>query len=101
MRLRGFAAGLRGFDRGAHERRRREGAARKNDDAPPHVAGYALRMRRTGRLLGLPFDWRRPTVARAKARWWNPNDPRLFTPKVYGWGFTINVARLFGRKRAP
>ena len=53
---------------------------------------------RTGTFLGVPYDWRRPTVARVKARWWNPSEPRLFTPKVYGWGWDVNLARLLGRK---
>ncbi len=53
---------------------------------------------RTGSFLGIPYDWRRPTVARVKERWWNPGDPRLFTPKVTGWGYAINLARLFRRR---
>jgi hypothetical protein len=53
---------------------------------------------RTGTFLGIPYDWRPLTRARLKSRWWNPNDPRLFTPKTYGWGFDINLARLLGRK---
>jgi hypothetical protein len=40
---------------------------------------------------GIPFDWRRPTLARFKSRWWNPTDNRLFTPKVYGAGWDINL----------
>jgi hypothetical protein len=56
-------------------------------------------MKRTGKFLGVPYDWRRPTLVRTKARWWNPRDPRLFTPKVSGWGFAVNFARLLGRKR--
>jgi hypothetical protein len=55
-------------------------------------------MGRTGKFLGMPYDWRRPTAARFKQRWWNPDDPRLFTPKVYGWGFDINLARIFKRR---
>ena len=53
---------------------------------------------RTGKFLGVPYDWRRPTVARTKERWWNAADRRLFTPKVVGWGWDINLARLLGRK---
>jgi uncharacterized membrane protein len=53
---------------------------------------------KTGTFLGIPYDWRRPTVARAKSRWWNPEDPRLLTPKTFGWGWDINLARLLGRK---
>lgn len=54
-------------------------------------------MKKTGKFLGIPYDWRRPTVARTKQRWWNPDDPRLFTPKVTGWGYDINFARLLKR----
>jgi hypothetical protein len=53
---------------------------------------------KTGKFLGIPYDWRRPTVARVKQRWWNPGDSRLFTPKSYGWGYDINLARLFRRR---
>lgn len=53
---------------------------------------------RTGKFLGVPYDWRPPTAKRVKSRWWSPEDPRLFTPKAYGWGYDINFARLFGRK---
>ena len=55
---------------------------------------------KTGTFLRVPYDWRRPTLARFKARWWNPRDPRLFTPKSYGWGYDVNLARLFGRRPA-
>jgi uncharacterized membrane protein len=53
---------------------------------------------RTGRFLRIPYDWRRPTLARAKSRWWNPDDPRLVVPRWFGWGWDINLARLFRRK---
>jgi Family of unknown function (DUF5808) len=56
----------------------------------------------TGKYLGLPYDWRRPTWERVQSRWWNPTDRRIFTPKAFGWGFDINlyqVARLLGLRR--
>lgn len=53
---------------------------------------------KTGKFLGIPYDWRRPTKERARSRYWNPSEPRLIVPKVYGWGWTINLARLFGRR---
>ena len=56
---------------------------------------YASGMK-TGTFLGVPYDWRRPTVERLKSRWWNPAEPRLFTPKTFGWGYDINLARLLG-----
>lgn len=55
-------------------------------------------MTKTGKFMGVPYDWRRPTIARFKQRWWNPSDRRLFTPKMFGWGFDVNFARLLGRK---
>ncbi|WP_019932923.1 DUF5808 domain-containing protein [Nocardia sp. BMG111209] len=47
-----------------------------------------------GKMLGIPYDWRAPTAARLRARWWNPDDTRLFTPKVFGWGYDLNFHRL-------
>lgn len=55
---------------------------------------YAVAMPRTGTFLGIPYDWRRPTAARLKSRWWNPDDPRFFTPKTYGFGWAVNLARV-------
>ena len=54
-------------------------------------------MEKTGTFLGVPYDWRRPTAARFKERWWNPDDKRLFTPRAFGWGYDINLARVLGR----
>ncbi|MGZ4338749.1 MAG: DUF5808 domain-containing protein [Gaiellaceae bacterium] len=59
----------------------------------------AERSPKTGRFLGIPYDWRRPTAARVKSRWWNPDDPRVLTPKAFGWGWDLNFARLLGRGR--
>jgi hypothetical protein len=43
-----------------------------------------------GRLLGMPYDLRVPTVERVAARWWSPRDPRIIVPRVFGLGWTIN-----------
>lgn len=42
----------------------------------------------------IPYDFRAPTVERARARWWNRDEPSLFVPQVFGVGWTINFARL-------
>ena len=42
----------------------------------------------------VPYDFRRPTLERARSRWWNTDDDRLFVPQVFGVGWTINLARL-------
>lgn len=52
-----------------------------------------------GKLLGIPYDLRRPTLARLRSRFWNPDDPRLFTPKSFGWGYDINLYRLVHWRR--
>lgn len=39
----------------------------------------------------LEYDFRRPTVGRLKHRMWNPDDPRLLTPKAFGWGLDANL----------
>jgi hypothetical protein len=39
---------------------------------------------------GIPHDTSRPTLARNRARYFNSDDPRFFTPKVYGAGWTVN-----------
>lgn len=52
---------------------------------------------KTGRFLGRPYDFRRPTRERLKARVWNPDDPRIFVPKTFGWGLSINLYALLRR----
>lgn len=53
-----------------------------------------------GTVVGfVPYDFRMPTIERARSRWWNPDEPRLFVPQVFGLGWTINLARLVGLLR--
>lgn len=48
-----------------------------------------------GKVAGfVPYDFRKPTLARIRERWWNPDDPRLFTPHVFGIGWAINLHHL-------
>jgi hypothetical protein len=54
---------------------------------------------RTGKFLGVPYDWRKPTAERTKSRWWNPEDRHILTPKAYGWGWAVNFYELFRRLR--
>jgi hypothetical protein len=55
-----------------------------------------------GTVVGfVPYDFRKPTIERARSRWWNHDEPRLFVPQVFGVGWTINVARLVGLFRDP
>jgi len=48
-----------------------------------------------GRLAGfVPYDFRPPTLERFKDAWWNPDDPRIFTDRVFGVGWAVNVGRV-------
>ena len=44
-----------------------------------------------GRFLNVPYDFRFPTIERIKQRWWNREDPRLLTPRVFGVGWSVNL----------
>ena len=52
-----------------------------------------------GRILGMPYDLRLPTEGRVAARWWNPADPRVIMPKVFGMGWTVNFGAIAVRAR--
>jgi hypothetical protein len=55
-----------------------------------------------GTVAGLvPYDYRPPTVERAKERLWNPDGP-LVGPQVFGVGWTLNFGKLvsLARERA-
>jgi hypothetical protein len=47
-----------------------------------------------GRFLGLPYDLRRPTLARIRDELWNPRERRILVPKAFGWGYGLNLAAL-------
>lgn len=47
-----------------------------------------------GRLLGMPYDFRGASVDRIGSRLWNPADPRIFMPRLFGLGWTINFGAL-------
>jgi len=55
--------------------------------------------RRVGKFLGIPYDFRKPTWTVVKERMWNRDDKRIFTPKVFGWGWTINFFQVFRKLR--
>ncbi len=54
-----------------------------------------------GRVAGVvPYDFRRPTLERLRAAWWDPRSNQLFTPRVWGIGWAVNLPVLFDRVRA-
>ncbi|MBA2313158.1 MAG: hypothetical protein H0V97_10220 [Actinobacteria bacterium] len=68
------------------------------------LAGVALakelrtppeRRRWHGSVAGLvPYDFRRPTVARFRKAWWNPSDERVLTERDWGVGWAVNLPSL-------
>ncbi|MDY6793824.1 MAG: DUF5808 domain-containing protein [Actinomycetota bacterium] len=51
-------------------------------------------MEKNGKVLGIPYDFRSPTLSRLRERLWNPDDSRIFTPRFYGVGWSLNFATL-------
>ena len=66
------------------------------------VVGVRLLLRKkhlqpVGSFLGVPYDLRWPKWDVVKERLWNPDDPRVLTPHVFGWGWSVNLYAL-GRR---
>jgi Family of unknown function (DUF5808) len=49
-----------------------------------------------GRVAGVPYDLRPPSVGRLRAAVWNPDNPAVLVPHVFGVGWTVNLAALAG-----
>ncbi|HEY8455716.1 MAG TPA: DUF5808 domain-containing protein [Actinopolymorphaceae bacterium] len=47
-----------------------------------------------GRVAGVPYDYRPPTLDRLRSTWWAPEDERLLQPTAYGLGWDVNVGRV-------
>jgi len=56
-------------------------------------------MNKQGKILGIPYDFRKATYKRMKERMWNPADERMITPRTSGVGWTINLYQL--KQRSP
>jgi hypothetical protein len=47
-----------------------------------------------GKVLAfVPYDFRPPTWERIRRAYWNKDDPRLFTERVFGVGWAVNLYR--------
>lgn len=47
-----------------------------------------------GRVFGIvPYDFRPPTWQRIRDAYWNPNSDRLFSDRVFGVGWALNLHR--------
>ena len=47
----------------------------------------------------MPFNWSRMSRDEVGKGVWDPDDPRVVTPKNFGWGYGLNLAALFRRRR--
>lgn len=47
-----------------------------------------------GTVLGMPYDFRGASVERIGSRIWNPADPRIFMPRLFGVGWTFNLGAI-------
>ncbi|HZS77476.1 MAG TPA: DUF5808 domain-containing protein [Ktedonobacteraceae bacterium] len=43
-----------------------------------------------GKLYGIPYDFRWPTIERIRDAFWNKNTARVLVPQAFGMGWTIN-----------
>ncbi len=47
-----------------------------------------------GRVLGVvPYDFRPPTWSRIRDAYWNPQSEKLFSDRVFGVGWAVNLYR--------
>lgn len=53
----------------------------------------------TGRVAGLPYDFRPPTLGRIRREFWDPDNDALFTSHAFGVGYGVNLARVLGRRQ--
>jgi hypothetical protein len=47
----------------------------------------------------VPYDFRMPTLDRAKARLWNPEASSLLSPRVFGVGWSVNFGKVVAAVR--
>lgn len=46
----------------------------------------------TGKVAGVvPYDFRLPTIERVREAYWDPSSDRVFTEKVVGVGWAVNI----------
>jgi hypothetical protein len=50
-----------------------------------------------GAVLGIPYDFRFPSLARALQRLWSREDERMIVPTVFGVGWTVNLYQVVRR----
>jgi hypothetical protein len=44
-----------------------------------------------GKIAGIPYDFRIPTVERIRATFWNKDTSQILLPQAFGIGWSINL----------
>jgi hypothetical protein len=44
-----------------------------------------------GKIAGIPYDFRIPTVERLRATFWNKDTSQILVPQAFGIGWSINL----------
>ena len=44
-----------------------------------------------GKIAGIPYDFRIPTIERIRAAYWNKDTSKIFLPQAFGIGWAINM----------
>ena len=44
-----------------------------------------------GKIAGIPYDFRLPTIGRIRDAYWNKDTSQIFLPQAFGFGWAINV----------
>jgi len=52
-----------------------------------------------GKVVGVPYDLRAPSLARLVSGLWEPDNPAIIVGKGYGVGWSVNLAALAARVR--
>ena len=51
------------------------------------------------RVARLPYEWRKPTPKCLMRGIWDPEERRVLVPKIYGWGYGVNLHTVARRLR--
>ncbi len=57
-------------------------------------SNHQFKLKSSGRILGMPYNFGRPTLKKIAERMWEPSDPRVLRPKAFGVGWAINFGAL-------
>ena len=55
------------------------------------VSKAVLEEKPAGNVWGIPYDFTPPTPTKIKRCFWNREDERIFTPHIFGVGWSVNL----------